>query len=360
MINKWLDWLTRYRLHALIWGLYVVYEVSFLAGMGAYGAPMNWIFHYLLIMALFYFHAHLSMPWAMRGKLSGFWRLPLVIVAELFIYVLISFCGDLILSKWGLLDAPLSPIIKKSYILRNSYRAVYFIGFAIGYYFLRTYYSERQKSEELERQKFNEIISRQKAEQDLARAHNAFLKAQINPHFLFNTLDFIYHNVLALSPMAADAIVTLAEMMRFAIDADKMGEFILLGDELDQVVNLRYLNQLRKNEEPAFELLYEDETRDIKFIPLVLLTLAENIFKHADLSNGKEAMLQVFINDEVLHIHTRNISHEQQHKHSHKTGLVNLEKRLHHAYGDAAAFTYSDDETGHFNVWVKVPMRLLA
>lgn len=205
-----------------------------------------------------------------------------------------------------------------------------------------------------------EIISRQKAEQELSRAQNAFLKAQINPHFLFNTLDFIYHNVLALSPVAADAIVTLAEMMRFAIDSDKMGEFILLGDEIDQVLNLRYLNQLRKNEEPAFELLYEEEARDIKFIPLVLLTLAENIFKHGDLGDGRKATLQVFIAEGMLQIYSSNMSHGQQHTHSHKTGLANLEKRLHHAYGDAALFSYGNDETGQFNVWVKVPLHLLS
>lgn len=300
------------------------------------------------------------MAWAMRNLLNSFWRVPLIILLELTVYILLSYCGDHMLDKWGLLGVPLSPVITGVYISNNCFRAVYITGFSTGYYFLMTYNKERQKSEELERQKFYEIISRQKAEQELSRAQNAFLKAQINPHFLFNTLDFIYHNVLALSPVAADAIVTLAEMMRFAIDSDKMGEFIVLGDELDQVVNLRYLNQLRKNQEPAFELLYEEETRDIKFIPLVLLTLAENIFKHGDLSEGRKATLQVFMADGMLHIYSNNMSHEQQSTHSHKTGLANLEKRLQHAYGDAALFNYGNDATGHFNVSVVVPLHLLS
>lgn len=360
MMNSWYSWLVRYRLHVLIWALYITYEISLLAGMDTYGSPMNWAFHYSLIIALFYFHAHIGMRWAMSNLLNSFWRMPLIILFELFAYILLSFCGDQILSKWDLLEVQLPPGITKPYLLRTCFREIYFTGVSTGYYFLLTYNRERLKSEELERQKLNEIISRQKAEQELINAQNAFLKAQINPHFLFNTLDFIYHNILALSPIAADAIITLAEMMRFAIDSDKMGEFILLGDELDQVVNLRYLNQLRKNQETAFELLYDEETRDVKFIPLVLLTLAENIFKHGDLGKGQKAMLQVFIADGVLHIHSSNTGHGQQRTHSHKTGLVNLEKRLHHTYGDAALFSYGDDATGHFNVWVKVPLHLLA
>lgn len=359
VMNRWYFWLNRYRLHLLIWGLFIAYEIGLLAGMGTFGLPMNWIFHYSLIIGLFYFHSHRALPWAMHNLANSIWRVPLIVALELSTYILLSFCGDHLLSKWDLLGIPVPPVITKDYVLRNCFRAVYFTGFSTGYYFLLTYNRERLKSEELERQKFYEIISRQKTEQELGKAQNAFLKAQINPHFLFNTLDFIYHNILALSPIAADAIITLSEMMRFAIDADKMGEFIQLGDELDQVVNLRYLNQLRKNQETGFELYYEEETRNLKFIPLVLLTLVENIFKHGDLGTGQQAVLQVFVANGELNIHTTNSSHGQQRGHSHRTGLANLEKRLRHAYGDAALFNYGNDEGGQFNVLVKVPLHLL-
>jgi sensor histidine kinase YesM len=307
-----------------------------------------------------YFNAHIAMNWAMHNLLNSIWRVPLVIVLEISLYIVLSFCGDHMLAKLGLLGVKMPAVITKTYALNNCFRTFNVVGLSTGYYFLLTYNRERKKSEELERQKFYEIISRQKAEQELSKAQNAFLKAQINPHFLFNTLDFIYHNILALSPVAADAIVTLAEMMRFAIDADKMGEFILLGDELDQVLNLRYLNQLRKSQETAFELLYDEETRDMKFIPLVLLTLTENIFKHGDLSENKKAILRIFIAEGMLNIHSGNMSHGQQRTHSHKTGLANLEKRLRHAYGDAALFSYGNNADGYFNVSVKVPLNLLS
>lgn len=360
MIESFYKWLYRYRLHVLIWTLYITYEISVAwFALKSYGTAPNYIFHYSLIITIFYLHALVAMPWALRNPLNSFWSVPAVIALQTAIYVLLSFYGDTLLLKWNIEQQAGALGFTNMYILRNSFRAVYFMCFSTGYYFLLTFNQERRKSEELERQKFNEIISRQKAEQELTRAQNAFLKAQINPHFLFNTLDFIYHNILALSPIAADAIITLAEMMRFAIDADKMGEFILLGDELDQVVNLRYLNQLRKNEETAFKLSYSEEIRDIKFIPLVLLTLTENIFKHGVLGESREATLDVFISDDILQITSSNMSHHRASSRGHQTGLANLEKRLLYAYGDAAVFQHGDDGTGHFRVSIKVPLHVL-
>lgn len=223
---------------------------------------------------------------------------------------------------------------------------------------MKTYSKERIKTARLERLRLNEIISRHKAEQELTKAQNAFLKAQINPHFLFNTLDFIYHHIVSVSPVAADAVVTLAEMMRFAIDADKMGEYIRLGDEIDQVNNLRYLNHLRKNEELPFNFTCEPGLEERYIIPLVLLTLAENIFKHGDLSKGQAATLEVYSNEGSMVIASANVSSRTR-KNSNGTGLINIRKRLEYAYGDAVSITHFQDEDGYFRVIIRIPLPLL-
>lgn len=348
----------RYRLHMLVWVIYFCYECIIIGIIyNQYAKPMVYLAHYAIILFLFYNHEGRWFPWALRNKGSAFWKVPMVILLEICLYLLLSYNFDYALVKYGFLPAG-TLVFDYLYVARNSYRCLYFIGFSSWYYIVVTYNKERRKTAELERLRLNEIISRQKAEQDLTKAQNAFLKAQINPHFLFNTLDFIYHHIVSVSPVAADAVITLAEMMRFAIDADKVGEYIKLGDEIDQVNNLRYLSHLRKNEELPFNFTYEPDIRELNFIPLVLLTLAENIFKHGDLSKDQAANLEVYLSDSLLIIESDNVSSRIQHN-SNGTGLLNIEKRLKYAYGDAVDFTYSQHNDGHFRVSIKIPVQLL-
>lgn len=357
MIQKLYIWIRRYRLHLLVWAIYIAYEISVAAlAYDSYGRPLNYTFHYSIIITLFYIHARLGMPLALKNKRSAFWTIPLLIAVEGAAFLMITFGADLLLIKLHSLEGPLE--FNSVYAIKDLYRELFFMGFSSGYYFLLTYNSERRRNENLERQRFNEIIFRQWAEQELGVAQNAFLKAQINPHFLFNTLDFIYHKVVSHSPEAAEAVITLSEMMRFAIDADKMGEFILLNDELEQVLNLLTLNNLRKNEAISFHLTYEQEAGQLHFIPLVLLTLTENIFKHGDMSNNKQASLNVCIEEDMLVIRSCNVTGRAVTA-SHHTGLVNLEKRLRFAYGESVVFNYGDDD-GLFRVLVQVPLALLS
>jgi LytS/YehU family sensor histidine kinase len=172
-------------------------------------------------------------------------------------------------------------------------------------------------------------------------------------------LDFIYHNIVEVSPFTAEAIIMLAEMMRYAIDADKMGDFISLGEEIEQVSNLQNLNQVRKEEEIAFRFTYQHEVWVLNFIPLVLLTVAENIFKHGNMTQQQPASLDVSIVAERLVIRSFNQSNNPVRQERGGTGLVNIGKRLYNAYGEAAVFEYGPDAMGNFEVLITVPLTLL-
>lgn len=360
MINNLKNWFNRYRVHFWAWTIFILYEciiVRFFVGEN--GALMAYAVHYSIVIGYFYLHALFILPWALHYRPHAVWKLPLVIAAEVGAFVLTYFVADLGLNRIHVKLLYGQPHLNSEYININIYRSIYFFAFSTAYYYLKTFLNEKKRTEALERERLNEIIKRQKTEQELTRAQNAFLKAQINPHFLFNTLDFVYHNVMGSSPKAADAIVTLAEMMRYAIDADKMGEFILIGDEIEQVQNLQYLNRLRKNEDLPLKLIYSDEVRSINFIPLVLLTLTENIFKHGSLNAGQEAVMELYIEDNMFFIKTDNLSNRQRPGVSHRTGLINIEQRLKYAYGEIAHFDYHQDDDGHFRLTIKVPVQQL-
>lgn len=360
MIKRIKNWLYNHRVHFWAWALFIFYECAVVCLLfDNPGAFWAFVIHYALIIFFFYLHAHVVLPWSLKKKDNILWRLILSISIELIIFVLCYYSGDKFLMNEHIHLVNGIPHLDYTYSIRNIYREVYYLGYASAYYFLTTFVKERKRAEDIERQRLNEIINRQKIEQELTRAQNAFLKAQINPHFLFNTLDFIYHNVSELSPRAADAIITLSEMMRYAIDADKMGEFILIGDEIEQVQNLQYLNQLRKTEDMPLKLIYSDDVYNIRFIPLVLLTLTENIFKHGNLNNGQEAIMEIYIEKDQFVIKTDNVSNRQKPNISHLTGLVNIGQRLKYAYGDSVYFHYHQDADGHFRLIIKVPVQQL-
>jgi len=360
MMKKIRSWFKEYRFHFIFWAIYIFYECVVAEMLVTkHGAPLAYITHYSIVIIFFYIHYTIALPGALRDKTNVIWKLPLAYIIEIALFVCIYYIDDVWLTSMNVYLMDGKPNLKLSYWLVHGYRGTYYLIMSSTYYFVENYIAETKKSRELERQRLTEIINRQHVEQELARAQNAFLKAQINPHFLFNTLDFIYHNVMEVSPRASDAIIALSEMMRYAIDADKMGEFIMIGDEIEQVQNLEYLNRLRKNEEFSLRLIYADEIYRINFIPLVLLTLAENIFKHGNLLNGHEATMEIYIKNGLFIIETDNLSISNRHSTSHRTGLLNIEQRLKHAYGDDIYFNYYHDKDNHFRVQIKVPVSQL-
>jgi sensor histidine kinase YesM len=361
-MKKILDsWFKKYRLHLLIWAVFILYETVVIGlAFGEFGNFFTYATHYINIIFLFYIHAAYALPWALKNAKRAYWKLPLIFAIQLTAYILISFYIDEILRSAHVLSSTKNLALNYQYSLKYIYRGSYFMGFSTGYYFILRYINEKKKTDELEKQRLNDIIYRQKSEQELSKAQNAFLKAQINPHFLFNTLDFIYHNVVSFSPVAAEAIITLSEMMRYAIDSDKMGEFILLGDEIDQVENLLYLNQMRKNQTLNFRLEYDEKIRNLTLVPLVLLTLVENIFKHGNLGNpAQEAVVNMYMNDDTFFIETENLINRRIAKAGSHKGLGNIEQRLRFAYGDAVQFNYHADGSGNFRVFLGIPLEKL-
>jgi two-component system LytT family sensor kinase len=353
----------KYKVHLLIWALFIFYETVVIGLVfKVFGHPLTYILHYIAVLSLFYLHADFALAWSLRDKRATFWRLPLVLIVEASVFILTSFSIDKWLIKIGFISSSEPLELTFLYSLKILYRCVYFLGFATAYYFLMTYNKEKKRTNELEQQLLKDIIKSQKVEQELTKAQNAFLKAQINPHFLFNTLDFIYHNIDVSSPVAADAVIILTDMMRYAVDADKMGDFISLGEEIEQAENLLYLSQMRKNHALGFQIDYTEEVRVIYLIPLVLLTLVENILKHGNLNDPEhEALINIYIENHSFHIVTDNlINHEPlKLKTGQHTGLKNIEKRLRYAYGNEIKFEYHTDDTNHFRVHLSIPQEQL-
>ncbi|WP_448698183.1 sensor histidine kinase [Mucilaginibacter sp. AW1-3] len=160
-----------------------------------------------------------------------------------------------------------------------------------------------------------------------ADAKVAYYKQQMQPHLLFNTLNFIYSRVDEHSPEAARCVLLLGELMRFSIaPADRVS----IDSEALQLRHLVEINAFR------FGQMFLEVNIDAvegQVIPLVLLTLAENLFKHGDLQDEQNpATLTLEARGDRLFFRTSNRK-RQILEHRLSTGLEHIRLRLDHAYG---------------------------
>ncbi|RZK46721.1 MAG: histidine kinase, partial [Pedobacter sp.] len=106
-----------------------------------------------------------------------------------------------------------------------------------------------------------------------------FLKSQLNPHFLFNSLNNIYSLAYQKSDKTADAIMKLSEIMRYMI-YESNTPTVALSKEVDYLSNYIELQKIRFKDGAFIELTLNGEIDDQKIVPLMLISFVENAFKH--------------------------------------------------------------------------------
>lgn len=130
-----------------------------------------------------------------------------------------------------------------------------------------------------------------RAEADKANAELSFLKAQINPHFLFNTLNNIYSLAITKNENVADAIMRLSNIMRYVTD-DVQEAFVSLESEVNVVTDYISLQQLRLGKKVKVDFEVTGNMEGKKIAPLILIPFVENVFKHG-ISNAEESNIIV-------------------------------------------------------------------
>ena len=328
-------------IHVWIWGIFIFYE-TIIVGLiyGVFSNPITYAIHYAVIIYFFYFLSDKCLPWIFSERLGIWWKIPSLLLA-LAGYILLHYLADCLLIAIDIISHKGKYPLDRNFLLRNLFRGIYFMMFSSGYYIFKIRQQERIEKEELRQQNFDNQVVQQKIEQELAETRNAYLKAQINPHFLFNTLDFVYHSISSNPIVASEAIIHLSRMMRFAIDADKQGLFINLGEELAHVKTFFKLFKLRKPNDYFPEVIHTTEITKLEFIPLIILTIAENMIKHGDFSHPElHAHITITKHEKHLEIICRNPVSNSPNSESNHLGLENIHKRLIFAYGPDVSFQY--------------------
>ena len=188
-------------------------------------------------------------------------------------------------------------------------------------------------------------VQKQKIEAEL-RA----LKAQVNPHFFFNTLNSLYALSLDKSDKAPELILKLSELMRYVIYESK-DDLVPVGKQLEFLQSYVYLERLRSNESLEIQFEIKGDCFQVKIAPLIYLAFIENAFKHGAKEKSDDPYIHILFNLEddgrvIFSIENR-VDPFHRHHVEGGFGLSNVKKRLELLYPGRHELNISETLTNY-------------
>ena len=201
------------------------------------------------------------------------------------------------------------------------------------------YYSIRKERERYLTAEANNRLEREKINLELSH-----LKSQFNPHFLYNTLNYLYSRAIPLSEELAEGILKLSDIMRYAVK-DNPDNRVALSEEIHHLNHLIELHQARFGSQLHVCFQVEGHTEGKRILPLVLLSFVENAFKHGNLTEGADPLLiHLSATDDQIAFAVQNKKSRNSQLISTQIGVQNVRRRLTLAYADKHQLRIKEDE----------------
>ncbi|MCF6131146.1 sensor histidine kinase [Flavobacterium wongokense] len=161
-------------------------------------------------------------------------------------------------------------------------------------------------------------------------AEVSYLKAQINPHFLFNTLNSLYALTLQKSNEAPNAVLKLSGIMRYVV-TESSQDFVALNKEIDYIKDYIELQKLRLDKSVALSFEVHGTTTGRAIAPLILIPFIENAFKYGiNPDENSFIKIDITVEDQLLNMNVQNtmVASEIDEEFKTEEGLKNTKKRL--------------------------------
>ncbi len=188
------------------------------------------------------------------------------------------------------------------------------------------------------------------AEADKTNAELSFLKAQVNPHFLFNTLNNIYSMAMTKNENTASSIMKLSNIMRYVTDEVRQ-DFVPLESEIACMNDYIDLQKLRLGPNTQVHVSITGNTTTKEIAPLILMTFVENVFKYGISSHEpSHIIIRVAVDDHNISFYCQNKLFEtKRNVESTGIGIPNAQQRLQYLYPNRH-FLDINKENGLFTV----------
>jgi len=220
------------------------------------------------------------------------------------------------------------------------------VGFALAIKLLKRWYLKQKETEQLVREKIN--------------AELQLLKAQVHPHFLFNTLNNIYSFLLTNSGKAPEMIKKLSSLLYYILN-DCNRQLVPVDKELSMIQDYIALEQIRYGDRLNLSLQIQGSAKGKMISPLLLIPFVENSFKHGTsrMLTHPWVRLEIQIEKDFLEFKLTNNKPEHNSELAGKKGigLNNVKKRLQLLYPETHSLNIIETEMS-YDVFMKIALNL--
>jgi LytS/YehU family sensor histidine kinase len=251
------------------------------------------------------------------------------LIISFFFYVLVKNTHDVFLTVYTSTIA--LPFWRYSFY--NFSIALFYMAFSSALHLSKEWYLQRQRMRQLEVEKLTTELE--------------YLKAQINPHFLFNSLNTIFFQIDKSNGVARDTVSKFADMLRYQLYECK-DDWTSLERELSYLRNYVDLQRLRKDHRYRIGFEATGDFHGIQIAPLLLMPLVENAFKHVShYPNDNRIHIRLHRDDKSVRFEVVNTCEDRPAAPVGGIGLTNLARRLELQYPDRHSLEFSRRQNIH-------------
>jgi two-component system LytT family sensor kinase len=319
--------------HVLFWLAYILYETIW-GGMEnsdtfVFDAHPRQLINLPVEIAVAYVNLYVLLPAFYYRRKYGQYALMLIILL-LLNGIAERYLGWAIWVNWDKVHNPAEYLLEnKNFfipvrILRNAVQTFPVVAATLLLKLMDNSFKQEQRMQEMEKKKLT--------------AELGFLKAQINPHFFFNTLNSLYALTLKGSRQASKVVLRLSDLMHYMIYDANAGK-VLLRDEIKYLENYISIEQMRFADRLDLSFQYSGEIEGKFIAPLLLLPFIENAFKHGIEDNAGWITINLKVISSTLFLKVENSCAAVSKQKGNGLGLANVRRRLELTYPDSHELT---------------------
>ncbi|NII28525.1 histidine kinase [Pseudoflavitalea sp. X16] len=315
--------------HWLFWGIYIIYGIMdsrpWIMKKGFVWSLQPLLLFFAMIALLLYGNIRFLIPVFLEKKKIVWYIIGLIAIIVLYTY-LRSFNQQ----YWDAQVWPDEPMALNGYLHWNVFNALWFLVMSSLLYYA-------QKSNEQRQQVKNIQISQLQTELK-------YLRAQVNPHFLFNGLNTIYGSIDRQNQQARDILLQFADLLRYNLyEADV--DWVELEKETLYLQNYVALQRARSDSNVQITLDINVMDGSVKIAPLIFLAFVENAFKYSTRDDNRSNVIKISLQQAPGRIEfTCSNTYEQLEQEAGGIGLSNVMRRLELLYKDHYTLNIMKDQ----------------
>lgn len=337
------DRILKYKLdHLLFWTLTVFFHGYTRMSLIEKAGPEQFLLEVVLRNGLLACAVYITLLWGIphltkdRNPIAGL----LFVLSSLLIYVLGKNAHDTYLYGYVIGDNTRHGFFQNS--LYNISIVLFYLAFSSALHLSKQWYLQRQLIQKIELEKLNTELE--------------YLRAQINPHFLFNAINTIYFQIDKQNLAARETLNKFSDMLRYQL-YECSGNHVAIEKEIEYLANYVELQRLRKDENYTVEFNTGNDLTHFELPPLLLIPFVENAFKHVSNFSDQENVIKIHIerNSQRLRLSVYNTKDTEPAQQTGGIGLKNVTRRLDLLYAERYKLE-TENNPEYFSVTLELPL----